>query len=87
VCSTVFLSGGVVSRTFMEQSCLYLTLLFQPRTTTGMGYKVKDAWHHWTYTSAAGYADQVAGYATNYDVSSLGNVRMVCSACGTTTVQ
>jgi hypothetical protein len=48
---------------------------------SGMGYKVKDAWHHWTYTSAAGYADQVAGYATNYDVSSLGNVRIMCSAC------
>jgi hypothetical protein len=46
---------------------------------SGMGYKVKDAWHHWTYTSTAGYADQVAGYATNYDVSSLGNVRIVCS--------
>jgi hypothetical protein len=48
---------------------------------SGMGYKVKDAWHHWTYTSAAGYADQVAGYATNYDVSSLGNVRIMCRAC------
>jgi len=41
--------------------------------TEGMGYPVKDAWHHWTYTSEAGYANQVAGYATEYDVSSLGS--------------
>ena len=39
-----------------------------------MGFPVKDAWHHWTYTSAAGYANQVAGYATEYDVSKQGDV-------------
>jgi serine carboxypeptidase-like clade I len=38
-----------------------------------MGYAVKDSWHSWTYTSAEGHADQVAGYATEYDVSSLGS--------------
>lgn len=45
-----------------------------------MGYKEKNGWHHWTYTSAEGNADQVAGYATVYDVSALGNVSMVTSA-------
>jgi hypothetical protein len=39
-----------------------------------MGYPVKDAWHHWTYTSEAGYKNQVAGYATAYDVSAQGSV-------------
>jgi hypothetical protein len=77
------LSRGVCSLKCYGTRLLHLTLT-QPRaarTMSGMGYKVKDAWHHWTYTSAAGYADQVAGYATNYDVSSLGNVRIMCSAC------
>ncbi len=46
--------------------------------TEGMGYPVKDAWHHWTYTSEAGYANQVAGYATEYDVSSRGSVSLHC---------
>jgi hypothetical protein len=44
------------------------------RRFTGMGYPVKDAWHHWTYTSEAGYKNQVAGYATAYDVSAQGSV-------------
>ena len=39
--------------------------------TEGMGFPVKDEWHHWSYTSALGNANQVAGYAVNYDVSSL----------------
>lgn len=33
-----------------------------------MGYPVKDSWHHWTYTSTSGVENQVAGYATNYEV-------------------
>jgi len=41
--------------------------------TEGMGYSVKNAWHAWTYTSVDGNEDQVAGYATEYDVSSLGS--------------
>lgn len=41
--------------------------------TEGMGYPVKNNWHLWTYTSAAGNANQVAGYATEYDVSSEGD--------------
>lgn len=40
--------------------------------TEGMGYSVSKAWHPWTYTSTAGNANQVAGYATAYDVSALG---------------
>jgi hypothetical protein len=82
------LSRGVCSLKCYGTRLLHLTLT-QPRaarTMSGMGYKVKDAWHHWTYTSTAGYADQVAGYATNYDVSSLGNVRVLQCMC-TTTVQ
>ena len=39
-----------------------------------MGYAVKDSWHHWTYTSTEGVENQVAGYATNYDVSAQGQV-------------
>jgi serine carboxypeptidase-like clade 1 len=38
-----------------------------------MGYGLKNAWHAWTYTSAEGNDNQVAGYATEYDVSALGN--------------
>lgn len=40
--------------------------------TEGMGLPVSNSWHPWTYTSTAGNANQVAGYATAYDVSSLG---------------
>ncbi len=39
--------------------------------TENMGFPVKSAWHPWTYTSTAGNANQVAGYAVNYDISSL----------------
>jgi len=41
--------------------------------TEGMGYPVKNGWHHWTYTSTSGNTNQVAGYATEYDVSALGS--------------
>eukprot|EP01038_Epipyxis_sp_PR26KG_P015132 gene15132-20371_t len=41
--------------------------------TEGMGYSVKKSWHTWTYTSAEGNDNQVAGYATEYDVSNLGS--------------
>jgi len=41
--------------------------------TENMGYPVKEGWHAWTYTSAEGNENQVAGYAVNYDVSALGN--------------
>jgi cathepsin A (carboxypeptidase C)/serine carboxypeptidase-like clade 1 len=37
-----------------------------------MGFPVKSAWHAWKYTSLSGAVDQVAGYATSYDVSALG---------------
>jgi len=40
--------------------------------TSGMGFPVKSAWHAWKYTSLSGAVDQVAGYATSYDVSALG---------------
>lgn len=40
--------------------------------TSGMGLPVKKSWHPWTYTSAQGNPNQVAGYATEYDVSELG---------------
>ena len=36
-----------------------------------MGFPLKKSWHSWTYTSIEGNANQVAGYAVNYDVSSL----------------
>jgi len=41
--------------------------------TEGMGYTAKKSWHSWSYTSAEGNANQVGGYAVNYDVSALGN--------------
>jgi hypothetical protein len=41
--------------------------------TGGMGLPVSSSWHPWTYTSIAGNANQVAGYATAYDVSALGS--------------
>ncbi len=34
-----------------------------------MGYPIKTPWHSWQYTSTAGNANQVAGYAIEYDVS------------------
>lgn len=37
--------------------------------TSSMGYTVKKSWHPWTYTSTEGNTNQVAGYATAYDVS------------------
>ncbi len=40
--------------------------------TQGMNFPVKDEWHKWAYTSALGHTDQVAGYAVNYNTSSLG---------------
>lgn len=41
--------------------------------TENMGYTASSPWHAWTYTSALGNANQVAGYATTYDVSDLGS--------------
>jgi len=38
-----------------------------------MGYQVSNDWHKWSFTSADGAQDQVAGYATEYDVSTLGS--------------
>lgn len=40
--------------------------------TQGMGLPLKKQWHPWTYTSVLGHANQVAGYATQYDVTGLG---------------
>lgn len=40
--------------------------------TSGMGLPVKKAWHAWKYTSLNGNTNQVAGYATEYDVDQLG---------------
>jgi len=37
--------------------------------TSGMGLPVKSSWHAWSYTSISGSTNQVAGYATSYDVS------------------
>jgi len=39
--------------------------------TSGMGLPVKTAWHPWMYTAISGATNQVAGYATAYDVSQL----------------
>lgn len=41
--------------------------------TEGMGFKTAKSWHPWTYTSPLGNANQVAGYATKYDVSGVGD--------------
>ena len=38
-----------------------------------MGYEALSPWHAWTYTSSLGNENQVAGYATAYDVSSMGS--------------
>jgi serine carboxypeptidase-like clade I len=40
--------------------------------TSGMGLPVKNDWHSWSYTSTDGNANQVGGYATEYDVSNMG---------------
>lgn len=40
--------------------------------TENMGFEVSSPWHAWTYTSANGNDNQVAGYSTVYDVSALG---------------
>lgn len=37
--------------------------------TSDMQLPVKQAWHPWKYTSADGAEDQVAGYATEYEVT------------------
>jgi serine carboxypeptidase-like clade I len=39
--------------------------------TQSLGLPVKKSWHSWAYTSASGATNQVAGYATSYEVSSL----------------
>ncbi len=38
-----------------------------------MGFTPISPWHAWSYTSALGNANQVAGYAVGYDVSHLGS--------------
>jgi len=40
--------------------------------TRGMGYPVKAGWHSWDYPSSRDSSWQLAGYATEYDVSALG---------------
>ena len=40
--------------------------------TSGMGIPIKNDWHSWSFTSANGNANQVGGYATEYDVSEMG---------------
>jgi hypothetical protein len=39
--------------------------------TSSLNYPVKSAWHSWQFTSFEGNSNQVAGYAVEYDVSSL----------------
>jgi carboxypeptidase C (cathepsin A) len=41
--------------------------------TENMGYAASSAWHAWSYTSALGNENQVAGYAVEYDVTSKGS--------------
>jgi len=41
--------------------------------TDGMGFETAKSWHAWTYTSTLGNENQVAGYATKYDVSGVGS--------------
>ena len=41
--------------------------------TSNMNFPIKNDWHSWQYTSANGNTNQVAGYATEYDVSALGS--------------
>jgi serine carboxypeptidase-like clade 1 len=38
-----------------------------------MGFEQAKSWHPWTYTSTLGNENQVAGYATKYDVSGVGS--------------
>lgn len=40
--------------------------------TQSLGLPVSKPWHAWKYTTLEGYANQVGGYATSYDVSALG---------------
>jgi len=37
--------------------------------TTSLGLPIKKSWHSWSYTSADGNDNQVAGYATGYSVN------------------
>ena len=53
---------------FLLSQQTVLTLCLSLNFFAGMGYPVKDSWHHWTYTSTSGVENQVAGYATNYEV-------------------
>lgn len=39
--------------------------------TENMGFTPLKSWHKWAYTSVDGAENQVAGYAVNYDISSL----------------
>jgi cathepsin A (carboxypeptidase C)/serine carboxypeptidase-like clade 1 len=41
--------------------------------TSGMQLPIKKPWHSWAYTSTDGADNQVAGYATEYDVSNFGS--------------
>lgn len=41
--------------------------------TENMGYEALASWHAWSYTSALGNTNQVAGYAVEYDVSAMGS--------------
>ena len=41
--------------------------------TSGMNLPIKNDWHAWSYTTPEGFSNQVAGYATQYDVSAMGD--------------
>lgn len=45
--------------------------------TQSLGLPIKKSWHAWTYTSLAGAANQVAGYATEYVTDGIGSFRFV----------
>lgn len=44
--------------------------------TTDLGLPVKNSWHSWSYTSPEGNDNQVAGYATGYNVAG-GNFQFI----------
>lgn len=45
--------------------------------TSGMNLPIKNDWHSWSYTSAAGNENQVGGYATEYEVGSGGSFEFI----------
>jgi serine carboxypeptidase-like clade I len=45
--------------------------------TSGMNLPIKNDWHSWSYTSTQGNANQVGGYATEYEIDGDGSFEFI----------